>query len=152
MTFKSISLSALGVFILVLMSGCGATYHLRKSKEHELKAIALGAIVRPDTVYKEIKVLVPEIRFDTLVQKVNFKDTIFVTNDSIITKVKVDVVRHTVFVQSKAPTRTITIKQPIAVTRTIKAGKSIWELIQAFIAGVAIGVMGYALLKAIRKK
>lgn len=60
---RKLSLFLIFLFILAMMallSSCGKTWHLQKSKEHLLKAIAKGATVHPDTVwkYRDVKILV----------------------------------------------------------------------------------------------
>jgi hypothetical protein len=58
--------------LVVVLSSCGAAWNLQKSKEHLLKAIAKGAKVAPDTVwkYREVKILVPAEKVSTPISPV----------------------------------------------------------------------------------
>lgn len=51
---------------LLLLTSCGAQYHLKKSKRHELIAISKGAKIDRDTVFvlKEVRIEVPGNAFD----------------------------------------------------------------------------------------
>lgn len=117
------------LLLVVIMSGCGvlrpsddkkAARHLRKSKKHERLAIGYGAVIYPDTVFTEVKVLVPEVRFDTLVRVQNWTDTIVVSKDKVITRVVVKPETKEVYIDSKCDTVWVVEKYPSTITKRIE--------------------------------
>lgn len=124
---------------LVWSCSCGANYHLRKAEQHIRKAEIKGAKVSADTVYKEIEVIRPEVRVDTLVKEVNFSDTIYVEKDRVVTKVKVNTVEKKVFVETICPPDTVKIEVPVVVNRDIKSGIGTMQIILYIIVALAVG-------------
>lgn len=47
------------IFVAVILSGCSANWHLKRSARHELIAISKGAQIHPDTVWKVLKFYIP---------------------------------------------------------------------------------------------
>jgi hypothetical protein len=145
--------------LLIAMMSCKSGYHLkraakfeRKKQEQLAKAIEKGAKVKSDTVFKEIIVKVPEVRVDTVVKNVSFTDTIIVTKDKVITKVKVDVQEKTVYVETKCPEIIKTVKVPVRVETQIQARQN-WKTMEVigwcFLLFILGGVTVY-LLKMFR--
>jgi hypothetical protein len=125
--------------ILFLLSSCSANYYLKRSQKLERRAIEMGANVTHDTVYVDRQVIVPERHFDTLVQNVNFTDTIFVTKDNVVTKIKINEREKTVYVNTVCPPDTVRLRIPVEVIKNIETGNNslLWILV-AIVAGVAI--------------
>ena len=136
------SKSWLLLLISIVAISCGPNHYLRKAERAIDKAEKLGLKWKTDTVWNTIEVAVPEIDFDTVISYETLNDTITVTKDNIITRVKVNTVTKEIFVQTKCTPDTIKVKVPVIVNREIKAGKGFWHyalwfLIVAVIAFVA---------------
>ena len=110
----------LSIFLLLLF-GCTANHHLRQAKKHLRKAELKGATVNVDTVYKTVNVFVPEVRVDTFIQKVNFRDTIEFWRDRFHVKLKIDTVMKSVFVQGTCETDTVYVNVPVKINNKIKS-------------------------------
>lgn len=121
------------LLLVVIMSGCGvlmtsqekkderkAARHLRKAKKHERLAIGYGAVIYPDTVYKSVEVRIPSIEVDTVVNVVNWHDTITVVKDRVTTRVVVTPNDRTVYIASKCDSVIITKEVPVTVTKRIE--------------------------------
>jgi hypothetical protein len=138
--------------IILICSGCGASHHLKKSEKHLAIAIAKGATVEQntDTIYVDQVIEVPVIMADTVVKLTT--DTIRVTKNGIETKILIR--DKKVYIKQVVHAPPITVRRTIVVnhSKTIKAGKSIWELIQAFIMGVVIGGAGVYLFGFFRDR
>lgn len=110
----------------VIASGCmGPIAKLRKAKRLIREAEVAGVAWRVDTVFKEIPIIIPRIETDTLVQTLNFRDTVILVKDRLITKVKVNPVTKTVYISSKCDSVVIIKKVPVEVNRSIKVGYSL---------------------------
>lgn len=133
------------ILLAVMLSGCSARYHLRQ-------AVKKGATVKADTVYKEVRVTVPEIRVDTLVKNVVFNDTIVVKKDSVITKIKVNVKENTVYVQTECPERTVVVRHPVIITKKIDAPpcRCKWRWWHVALGTIGGLLMGAILIKVFR--
>lgn len=132
------NLTGMKTFLILtvgLLVSCGPAYHLRKAKKHLGIAESLGARVHADTLYKELMVAVPEIRVDTIVRNVDFYDTIVITKEGIITKIKVDCTQQTAAISTICPERIKYVKVPYTITKSITAPVNIWKY-------VAIGILG----------
>jgi hypothetical protein len=110
--------------VLIALSSCGANHHLRKSKKHLEKALAKGAKIKPDTTWKTIPIITPEIKFETTLKPVNVKDTLIARDkeSGAATKVfihKTDTLIRSVFIQTTCPKDTVFITVPVAVTNEI---------------------------------
>lgn len=122
MTKKDITLLiACLLFILIMfaMASCGPSHYLRKSERALKKAIIKGAIVNPDTIYKTITVYTPKIEIDTVLRHVNFRDTITVQKDKVITRIKYDTLTKLLYVNTVCPSDTVFVKVPVSVTNEI---------------------------------
>lgn len=112
------------------------------SGEHIKKAEEKGSTWNRDTVFKEIKVFIPERRIDTLSKYVNLHDTIVVRQNKVITKLKVDTLSKTIYVNTICPPDTVIKKVPIAVSNTISYSKFPWLwLMIAFLIGIALAFL-----------
>ena len=149
---KLIGALILLAILIGLMTGCGVNYNLRRRDYHERKAIALGAIVKADTLWKTMEVLVPELKTDTVLKSVSFKDTITVSKDRIVTRIKYDTINRTLFISTDCPPDTIRIKVPVTVNKVIKSPRGFWYYFQyiaiALIVGFILGAIFWASVRA----
>jgi len=131
---------------VAILSGCGPANLLKRAQKLEAKAILKGASVAHDTVFVDRTVIVPKIEIDTVVTNVNFRDTIVVTKDNVVTKIKINDVLRTVYVNTICPPDTLKIKVPFTVTKTIKAGYTNWQYYSVMISGILFGLVAGAIL------
>jgi len=131
------------IILIILLSACSSTERanrqLKKAERAIAKAEQLGAVVKPDTVFTDRTILIPEYRTDTLIKQVNFTDTIRIENERIKWKVKVNTVEKEIFVEAKCKADTVVIRVPVEVTRNIKSGYSLWEIIILAIVALVVG-------------
>ena len=130
-----------GLIIMITMIGCGPTFYLKKAERALKKAEQLGAEVKADTIYKQRIVYIPEYKIDTLIKRVDFRDTITVENTKVITKVKVNTVTKEVYIESKCKADTVKINVPVSVIKEIKSGHSTWDLIILSIIVLIVGAV-----------
>jgi len=77
----------------LLLSSCGVNHHLKRSKYHLNKAISMGAVIKSDTVFKEIpvKVLIPgdsaEFDFGAVIDFESFR-YVSDLNDSLVHEIQ----------------------------------------------------------------
>ena len=131
--------STLLILILAgaLLASCGPVAKLRRAERLIAEAEAKGAKWHSDTVYKEIPLIIPQVRTDTVL-RVSQGDTVFVAKD----RLKIKFVRlpgDSVFIEGKCESDTVKIEVPVSVTKTISAGYSLWQLILAGLFGVVLG-------------
>ncbi len=129
------------LIIAVLICACSPSWHLKQAERHLRKAEIKGAQVRVDTVYKTVTVVVPEMHFDTVLTVQNFRDTITLERDKILTKIKYDTITRRLYVQTICPPDTVKVTVPVSVTKEIKTGFKWWWLIVAAIVGSLITVI-----------
>lgn len=142
-------LMLLGFFIL--LSCGGPTGKLKRAQKLIAKAEAQGLKWSVDTVFKTVEVITPKIEFDTVLKQVDFHDTITVTKDNVITRLKINTVTKEVFVSTECPSDTVFVKVPVQVNKKLQAGKSFWYyflrglglVILAFIAGYITRAVGH---------
>lgn len=132
------------IAVAVLTTSCGPTSKLRRAERLIAKAEAQGLKWKSDTVWQTKTVIVPEIKFDTVLRDVNFRDTITVTKDRVVTKVKIDLKEKLIYVSTDCPPDTVKIKVPIVVNKEITAkGYTtlglIWRCAVSLLIGVVIG-------------
>lgn len=127
--------------ILLILCACSSNYHLRRAEHHLKKAGIKGAEWKSDTVFKDI--IIPEVKFDTVVKVESFADTITVVKDRIVTKVKVNTITKEVFVATKCPPDTLRVET--IITKEIKPEKGFWFYFPWILVVLAIGVVAYFL-------
>lgn len=128
------------IFAIILI-GCSPSFkaqkHLRKAQKHILKAESFGATWGADTVYKEISIIRPEIRHDTVVSLVG-GDTVTIEKE----RLKIKILRlpgDSVFIEGACLADTVVKEVPITVTRTIHAPKNnSWRTAAFSFAGMLI--------------
>lgn len=112
----------IAILATFLLLGCSTTKrankHLRKAKKHILMAESLGATWQTDTVYKNIEVIVPKVKTDTIFRNRDVGDTVTITKDRLQIKY-VKLAGDSVFIEGECKSDTIYKEVPITVTRTI---------------------------------
>ena len=130
------------VVVALFLASCGTTYHLKRAEHHLKMAQVKGAVLKPDTVFVEKEVIVPEVKYDTVIERVDFRDTVTVVKDNIVTRLKVDTINKRVYISVKCPPDTVRIKVPVTITKTIESEFPWGWLVLAFIAGIVLGLFG----------
>lgn len=137
------------LLIILILASCSSASKLRRAEKLIKQAEELGARWHIDTIYRTKEVVVPETHFDTVLKQVNFRDTITVEKERVVTRVKVNTVTKEIFIETKCPPDTIKIKIPVTVTKTIKAkGYSLWQLI---ILALVMLLAGYGVRAFMRR-
>jgi hypothetical protein len=145
------------LLIALILSSCGVNHHLRKSQKHLKKAIALGAKVTPDTTWKTVPIITPEIKFETVLKPINVKDTLIVRDRESggVTKVfihKTDTLIRSIFIQTTCPQDTVFVKVPVAVHNEIKTPRGFWYyakwIFGAAVIGFILGCIFWASLRS----
>ena len=126
------------LFIFIFLTGCTANHHLRQAEKHLKKAEILGAKIKADTVFKNVEVIMPVVKIDTIIQRVTFRDTIELWKDRFHVKIKIDTVHKSVFVHGVCQADTVIVKVPVIVNNRIKS-KIPWR-------GIAISTFIFLLL------
>lgn len=129
------------ILLLLICSGCGAGFHVKRAKYHLAKAEVLGASieVKSDTIVKYKDVPFPVVKLDTVFSIT--KDTIRFTKDSI--EYKILVRNNKIFVHAKSKPRYFRIKETVYINRStnISAGYTKWQYISAIIGAVLFGMV-----------
>lgn len=128
------------LFLIFLLASCSPKWHIKQAERHLRKAEINGANVRVDTVYKTISVIVPETRFDTVLSVQNFRDTITLEKDRIITRIKFDTLTKKLYVNTICPPDTLRIEVPVTVTKEIESGVKWWWFVVVGVAGLILGL------------
>jgi hypothetical protein len=126
---------------LLLLFGCGPTHYLKKAERALKKAEQLGAVIKQDTVYVERTIIIPEHKTDTLIKRVDFRDTIRLETERVKWKVKVNTVEKEIFVEAKCKADTVRIEVPVETNREIKAGYGVLTIIQWSILALLVGAL-----------
>lgn len=130
------------LFALILVS-CSPESKLRRARRLINEAEASGVQWKVDTVFKTVTVEIPAVRVDTVVKVQDWRDTIIVTKDRIITRVKVNPIEKTVYVDSKADSVVITKIVPEIINREIKVGYSTMGVVwRAAAVGLVLLIVG----------
>src|SRR5688572_18723911 len=131
----------IAIVYITIFTSCGPAVKLRRAERIIKKAELQGATWTVDTVYRDIPVIVPEIKFDTLIRELNFKDTLVITRNKVVTKIKVDTINKTIYVSTKCPERSTIQKTPVIVNKTIQAKTWLrwWYILVAFAVGYIMG-------------
>lgn len=132
----------------VILVSCSPSAKLRRAKRLISEAEAAGVNWKVDTVFKEIPIIIPRVETDTLVQTLNFRDTIFLVKDRLITKVKVNPETKTVYITSKCDSVMVIKRVPVEVTREIKVGYSTMGVVwRAAVASLILAAIVFVLCK-----
>jgi hypothetical protein len=134
----------------LVIASCSPQAKLRRAQRLIQQAENSGLVWKSDTVFQEIKVVVPETHFDTVLRQVNFRDTIVVTRDKVVTRVKINTVSRDVFVETKCPEKIVIKKVPYTVTREIQVGDRFWTDFKEAVIWLVIGFAACFVLKTLR--
>jgi len=130
------------LFILLILCSCASNKANRKLKRAERltnEAIALGAEVSPDTVYKEIPVFIPQVRVDSIFTS-RVGDTVYLEKDRL--KIKyLKLPGDSVFIEGKCDSLTIIKEVPISVTKTVTTGITILTVVQWVVLALIVGAI-----------
>lgn len=107
------------LLIGLLLVSCGANYHLKRSKYHLAQAIAKGAEVKTDTVYKDVQVVTERVLHDTLVRRDVLHDTLVIKHTKYQVRLKYDTLTRTEYVQVDCKPDTVTVRVPVKVETKI---------------------------------
>jgi hypothetical protein len=126
------------LLLCVVLSSCGPGFYLKRSERNLKKAISLGAQVTSDTVYIEKPVFISEVKTDTVFESIE-GDTVIIEKDKL--KIKyVNLPGEKVFIEGECKADTVYVKTPVAINKTIKAPKSIWNYTHWFVILFFFGV------------
>jgi hypothetical protein len=132
----------------VILASCSPSAKLRRAKRLISEAEAAGVNWKVDTVFKEMPIIIPRVETDTLVQTLNFRDTVFLVKDRLITKVKVNPITKTVYISSKCDSVVIIKRVPVEVTREIRVGYSTMGVVwRAGVTGLILAAVVFGLCK-----
>lgn len=140
--------------LCMFFASCSPTTKLKRAKRLIALAEAQGAVWKTDTLWQTKTVIVPETHFDTVLRQVNFRDTIIVQKDKVVTKLKIDTVRKEIFVSTDCPPDTVVVKVPVEVNRELSAPGytkfgMIWRVGLGFIVGLIVGYIVRSVTKII---
>ena len=140
------------VIIVFSLTSCGAGYHLRKAEKHLALAVAKGAEVKADTVFKEIPI--EKVHIDTVVHNITMekllRDTITITQKDVQVKIKYVPKENKVVVRVNSKPQ---IKRvPVIVTKKIMTGHSNWDMIILGWVALTIGFLIGVIYKSMRNK
>lgn len=126
------------VIIGLVVAGCGPASKLRRAERLIAKAELQGAKWHIDTVFKIVPVTTKLVERDTVVLNAP-GDTIVITKDKL--RVKLKVMRDSIYVNGECLPDTIKVIVPVQVTKTIEAPKGItwWEAVLGIILAFVIG-------------
>jgi hypothetical protein len=129
------------IVLILLLSSCGANYHLRKASKHIDKAIALGANIKRDTILVHDTTYIPKVEYDTVYEHINLYDTIRFESKRTIVKTVYDTLHKRVY--QKVIEKPDTIIKRIEVPCTeVHAEPPFpwWWLLITFIVGLVLGL------------
>lgn len=130
------------LLILLILCSCASNKANRKLKRSERltnEAIALGAKVTADTVYKEIHVFIPQVRVDSIFTS-SVGDTVYLEKE----RLKIKYVRlpgDSVFISGNCEADTVKISVPVTVNKEIKTGLGVLTVVQWSILALLIGAV-----------
>ena len=134
------------LLLCFLLISCGPASKLRRAEKLIKKAELQGATWYVDTVFKEVPVILKEIRVDTLIS-VRAGDTVVLQKDRLQVKY-VRLRGDTVFVDAACLPDTVKIEVPVTVTKVIDAKcNPWWWYLVAGLIGSAIMLFIFLLAK-----
>lgn len=143
-SYQILSKCGVAFLFLIALSSCSANWHLKRAQRHERIALQNGAEIKTDTVYATVGLQTHEIRVDTVFRNVTFLDTLIVTKENVVTRVKVNPVLRTVYVNTTVKPDTIKVRVPVRVEKVIYApqkGLKLWQwILIALAAGTLFGI------------
>lgn len=133
--------------VVLVGASCSPSNQLRRANRLIAKAEAGGAkwseTTKTDTIFVVKEVPVPGVEVDTVANLT--ADTIIVTKDRVITKVLVNTHTKKVYVKTTVKPDTIKVKTYYTITKTVskqlKAGFSLFQVIGGIIFGIVLGAL-----------
>lgn len=135
---------------LLLMASCSPESKLRRASRLIKKAEMSGVEWKSDTVFQTIVLTTPETHFDTVLKEVNFRDTIVVERDKVVTRVKINTIERQVFIETKCPEKIVIKKVPHTVTREIRVGDRFWTNLKQGLLWLVIGFAACWVMKLLK--
>jgi hypothetical protein len=129
------------IALCLILAGCGPSFHLRRANYHLKKAELKGALIKPDTVFVEKKVFIPEVQTDTIFESKE-GDTVFISKDRLKLKY-VNLPGDSVFIEGKCESDTVTVTVPITITKNITAPKGFWYYFPWLLFVLALAAVAY---------
>lgn len=136
--------------LALILTACGPASLLRRADRLTKKAIALGAVVKVDTVYITVHDTIPGVTGDTEAFRIGDVDVDTVWVDSIRLIVKHDTVNKIRYekINVKTPTIIRMVTKPVYITKTITAPPRVdrtWRTV-AFTTGGMFLLLGILLV------
>lgn len=129
------------IVLIVLLSSCGANYHLRKARKHIDKAIALGADIKRDTILVHDTTYIPKVQYDTVYENINYHDTVRFESKRTIVKWKLDTVTKKLYLKVTEKPDTIVKRIEVPCTEVhAEPPFPWWWLLITFIVGLVLGL------------
>lgn len=127
--------------ILLLLTSCGSSYHLRKAERHLRLAKELGANITRDTI-----VFRDTIEFITAKVDTFFVDPILIDHHDTVTRtfvkdkvvIKYKRVSDTVYLSADCPDSVVYIEKKVPIETGISTGFAWYHLLAAFLAGAGL--------------
>jgi len=137
------------ILLVLFFTGCASNKANRKLKRANrliAEAVALGAEVKADTIYKRIPIYIDSVVVDSIFVTTE-GDTVYLEKERI--KIKfVDLPGDSVYIEGKCDSLTKIVEVPITVTKEIKTGKSVLEVVQvAVLVGLICLIVGAILCR-----
>src|SRR6478609_8608338 len=129
------------IFLLLGLLGCSSPSSLLKKAERlTQRAIEKGAQVSADTVYVDKVVITEKHVLDSNVWFRNLTDTITVEKEKVVTKVRINTIKRTVYIHTECKPDTLIVRVPVEIVKEIKAGASWWDVVKIciIVAGISI--------------
>lgn len=124
------------VIIALVIASCGPAAKLRRAERLIKKAEAMGAVWHVDTVFKIVPVTTKLVERDTVLLNVP-GDTITITRDKL--RVKVKVMRDSIYVKGECLPDTIKVIVPVQVNKTIDAPRGLPWWLWLIVAAAGVG-------------
>jgi len=136
-------LSGCSLIFLILLSGCSLTNQanrkLKRAERLTEQAIALGAEIKADTVYRWRTVIIDSTRVDSIFTSLP-GDTIYLERERLRVKY-VRLKGDSVFIQGDCLPDTLKIEVPVIVNKEIKTGLGVLTVVQWSILALLIGAI-----------
>ena len=150
------------IIAVTLLTGCSAAWHLKKAEKHILIAESKGAkwkdIIKTDTVVKDTTIFIEGSTLDdTFGFTGNEQDTVFIERkDGVKAKLSINSKAKKGSAKIECPDNIVNVPQKYyinrRITRTVKAGFTTWQAIQAGIIGAFFGLVAGLLIGWFRQR
>ncbi len=139
---KSFLIALFILTVLLLLSGCSASWHVRKAQKKDPSLFVRDTVTTVDTVWIEVS------KVDTLF-KYDF-DTVEFWKDSVFVKYFYQPIDSTVYIEVDCPDQQ-TITKTNTVTEVITLKPTFWQKVQYYIGGAIIVIILVVLLYFLKK-